>query len=94
MQLVSRELRHGDVLLGQRVHRNGWHRVRVVARDALKTDNVRLRVVGDVVLETLVRCAFGEVRLGVIAAAGWKEEEKEDGNGGFGSKPGASIHAI
>lgn len=69
-QLLPWELGHRDVLLGQRVYGDGRHGIGVVPCHALQADNVRLGIVGDVVLETLVRSALGEVWLRVVATAG------------------------
>lgn len=64
------KLGYGDVLLGQRVNSDGWHGVGVVPCHPLQVDDVRLCVMGDIILESLVRGALGEVGLGVITAAG------------------------
>lgn len=74
-QLLPWELGHRDVLLGQRVHSEGRHSVRVVASHTLQADNVRLSVVRDVVLEALVWGALGDVWLRIITATGWRNEK-------------------
>lgn len=71
-QLLARELPHGDVLLGQGVHGQRGHRVHVVAGHSLQVHDVGLGVVGDVVLEALVRGGLGQVGLGVVPAAHWR----------------------
>lgn len=64
------KLGDGDVLLGQRVHGDGGHSVCIVSCHPLQVDDVRLGVMGNVILESLVRGALGEVWLCIITAAG------------------------
>lgn len=67
-QLLPWELGSGDVLPGERVHGEGGDGVHVAAGDALQAHDVRLSVVRRVAMETLVRRALGDVRLGVASA--------------------------
>lgn len=75
------KLSDGDVLLGQRVNGDGWHGVGIVSCHPLQVDDVRLGIMGDVILESLVRGALGEVGLCIITTAGWKTKGDNMGLG-------------
>lgn len=75
-QLLPWELGSRDVLPGERVHGEGGDGVHVAAGDALQPHDVRLGVVRRVAMETLVRSALGDVRLGVASATSWWREKE------------------
>lgn len=76
-QLLPWELGSRDVLPGERVHGEGGDGVHVAASDALQPHDVRLGVVRCVAVETLVRRALGDVRLGVASSTRCRREEDE-----------------
>lgn len=76
-QLLPWELGRRDVLPGERVHSKGRDGVHVAASDALQPHDVRLGIVRCVAMETLVRRALSDVRLGVASSTGCWREEKE-----------------
>lgn len=72
-QLLPRELGGWDVLPGEGVHSEGGNSIHVAASDALQPHDVCLCVVGRTAVETLVRRALGDVRLGVASPTGcWR----------------------
>lgn len=75
-QLLPWELGSRNVLPGEGVHGEGGDGVHVAASDALQPHNVRLGVVWRIAVETLVRCALGDVWLGIASTARcWGEKD-------------------
>lgn len=72
-QVLPWELGSWDVLPGEGVHSEGGNSIHVAASDALQPHDVRLCVVWRTAVETLVRRALGDVRLGIASPTGcWR----------------------
>lgn len=65
---MPRELGGRDVLPGQRVHGEGGDGVHVASGDALQSHDISLGVVWCVAMETLVRCALGDIGLSIASS--------------------------